>query len=119
VAEDLEPDLPAVMRDRREKLERLRASGIDPYSRELADADEPGGQSSPGRERADGSCRGGRPVMVKAPGGVVFADLQDGEGRIQLMANRDKLGERVNCFADLDAGDIIGRHRTDLQDPPG
>jgi len=33
VKEETELDLPAVMRDRREKLERLRAAGIDPYSR--------------------------------------------------------------------------------------
>jgi hypothetical protein len=33
VKEEAELDLPAVMRDRREKLERLRASGVDPYSR--------------------------------------------------------------------------------------
>ena len=33
MTEEIELDLPAVMRDRREKLERLRASGIDPYSR--------------------------------------------------------------------------------------
>ena len=48
--------------------------------------------------------------MVKRPhGGSTFADLQDGSGRIQLMARRDALGEaRYEAFGDLDSGDIIG-----------
>jgi lysyl-tRNA synthetase class 2 len=42
-------------------------------------------------------------------GGIVFADLRDGKGRIQLMASREIIGEEEFAkFADLDAGDIIG-----------
>src|ERR1700675_3779228 len=99
------------MRDRREKLERLRASGIDPYSRGFRRT-----QSSQAAkallgdaERTEPVAVAGRLMVKRLQGGVVFADLQDGEGRIQLMANRDKLGEEeFNRFADLDPGDIIG-----------
>src|SRR6202162_5571489 len=104
-------DLPAVMRDRREKLERLRASGIDPYSRgfrptqSTQEAKALLGDS----ERTEPVAVAGRLMVKRLQGGVVFADLQDGEGRIQLRANRDKLGEEeFNRFADLDPGDIIG-----------
>src|ERR1700730_6328691 len=99
------------MRDRREKLERLRAAGTTPYSRGfrrtqtsvsartlLGDA-----------ERTEPVALAGRLMVKRLQGGVVFADLQDGYGRIQLMASRDKVGEeQFNRFADLDPGDVIG-----------
>jgi lysyl-tRNA synthetase class 2 len=111
VTEELEPDLPAVMRDRREKLERLRAAGIDPYSRGFRPTQT--SQAAKGllgeNERTEPVALAGRLMVKRLQGGVVFADLQDGEGRIQLMASRDKVGEdEFNRFADLDPGDIIG-----------
>jgi lysyl-tRNA synthetase class 2 len=48
-------------------------------------------------------------MVKRQQGGVAFADLQDGRGRVQLMANRSILGdEEFARFADLDLGDIIG-----------
>ena len=49
-------------------------------------------------------------MMVKRlHGGSAFADMQDGAGRIQLMAGRDILGAKAfDLFADLDPGDVIG-----------
>src|SRR2546427_7781185 len=48
-------------------------------------------------------------MVKRLQGGLVFADLQDGRGRIQLMATRNVLGEEeFSRFADLDVGDIIG-----------
>lgn len=109
--DEAELDLPAVMRDRREKLERLRASGIDPYSRGF----RPTHTSRSARELLGESERtgqvslAGRLMVKRVQGGLVFADLQDGHGRIQLMATREILGEEeFGRFADLDAGDLIG-----------
>src|SRR5712664_2053031 len=111
MTEEMELDLPAVMRDRREKLERLRASGIEPYSRGF----RPTHTSIAAKallghaERTGPVSVAGRLMVKRLQGGVVFADLQDGHGRIQLMASRDKLGEEEFArFADLDPGDIIG-----------
>src|SRR5712664_1335384 len=111
MTEEMELDLPAVMRDRREKLERLRASGIEPYSRGF----RPTHTSIAAKamlgdaERTEPVSVAGRLMVKRLQGGVVFADLQDGHGRIQLMASRDKLGEEEFArFADLDRGDIIG-----------
>src|SRR5260370_781854 len=99
------------MRDRREKLERLRASGIDPYSRGF----RPTRTSQAAKallgesERTEPVAVAGRLMVKRLQGGVVFAELQDGEGRIQLMAGRDKVGEEdFERCADLDPGDIIG-----------
>jgi lysyl-tRNA synthetase class 2 len=111
VTEEPEVDLPAVMRDRREKLDRLRAAGIDPYSRGFlpTHSTEAAKALLGDAERTDPLSVAGRLMVKRLQGGVVFADLQDGHGRIQLMANRNILGdEDFARFVDLDAGDIIG-----------
>ena len=111
MAEDTELDLPAVMRDRREKLERMRAAGIDPYSRGFrpTHSTESAKALLGDSERTDPVSLAGRLMVKRLQGGLLFADLQDGHGRIQLMANRNILGEEeFSHFADFDAGDIIG-----------
>ena len=111
MTEDPEADLPEEMRDRRKKLERLRAAGIDPYSRGF----KPTHSTTQAREllgegdRTDPVAVAGRMMVKRLHGGSAFADLQDGAGRIQLFASRDILGEAAfDLFADLDPGDIIG-----------
>src|SRR6202165_2181841 len=109
--EHTELDLPAVMRDRREKLDRLRAAGIDPYSRGFlrTHSTEAAKALLGDAERTDPVSIAGRLMVKRLQRGLVFADLQDGHGRIQLMANRNILGEEeFTKFADLDTGDIIG-----------
>ena len=99
------------MRDRREKLERLRAAGVDPYSRgfQPTHSTEAAKGLLGDSERTQPVSLAGRLMVKRLQGGLVFADLQDGRGRIQLMANRNILGEdEFSRFADLDAGDIIG-----------
>jgi lysyl-tRNA synthetase, class II len=99
------------LHDRLEKVERLRASGIDPYSRGF----KPTHSTVAARELIGDEERtppvsvAGRLMVKRQQGGLVFADLQDGKGRIQLMANRAILGdEEFARFADLDLGDILG-----------
>lgn len=111
MTEEAELDLPAVMRDRHQKLERLRAQGIDPYSRGFQPTNTTEGAKRllGDEERSAPVALAGRLMVKRLQGGLVFADLQDGNGRIQLMANRSILGEEEFArFADLDAGDIIG-----------
>src|SRR5438094_4244228 len=99
------------MHDRLEKVARLRASGVDPYSRGF----KPTHSSIAAKELIGDAERtppvsvAGRLMVKRQQGGLVFADLQDGQGRIQLMANRGILGdEEFAHFADLDLGDIVG-----------
>src|SRR2546425_7463849 len=99
------------MRDRREKLERLRASGVDPYSRGFMPTNTTEGARAllGDAERSQPVSLAGRMMVKRLQGGLVFADLRDGKGRIQLMASRSILGdEDFARFADLDVGDIIG-----------
>ncbi len=99
------------MRDRLEKVARLRAAGIDPYSRGFQPTH--GSQAAKAllgdAERTASVSVAGRFMVKRQQGGLVFADLQDGQGRIQLMAARNILGEEEFIrFGDLDLGDIVG-----------
>ena len=99
------------LRDRLEKVERLRAAGIDPYSRGFmpTHGSEAAKALLGDAERTDPVSVAGRLMVKRQQGGLVFADLQDGRGRIQLMANRGIQGdEEFARFADLDLGDIVG-----------
>jgi lysyl-tRNA synthetase class 2 len=111
LTEDSELDLPAVIKDRRDKLERLRASGIDPYSRGFrpTHSSEAAKELLGAEERTPPVAVAGRLMVKRLQGGLAFADLRDGKGRIQLMATKEILGEEEFAkFADLDAGDIVG-----------
>ncbi len=99
------------MHDRQVKVERLRAAGIEPYSRgfQPTHSTEAAKTLLGEAERTDPVSLAGRLMVKRVQGGLVFADLQDGRGRIQLMATRSLLGdEDFARFADLDLGDIIG-----------
>ncbi len=99
------------MRERLDKVERLRAAGIDPYSRgfQPTHSSEAAKALLGDAERTPPVSVAGRLMVKRQQGGLVFADLQDGHGRIQLMANRSVLGdEEFARFVDLDLGDIVG-----------
>jgi len=106
-----EEDEPEVIRDRRKKLERLRAAGIDPYSRGFKPTHSTTGARAllGAAERTEPVAVAGRLMVKRLMGGSAFADLQDQAGRIQLFASREILGERdYDLFAELDAGDLVG-----------
>ena len=100
---------------RREKLERLRADGVEPFPHQYpgvvpvesihgAHADLPAGEDSADRYRVAGRLHARR-----GQGRMAFLDLDDRSGRIQLQAKADVLGpERMQRLLDLDLGDVIG-----------
>ncbi len=112
MTEDRDADLPEEMRDRREKLERLRAAGIDPYSRGFRPTHstaEARALLGEGDRTTESVALAGRMMVKRLHGGSAFADLQDGAGRIQLFASRDILGpDAFELFSGLDPGDVIG-----------
>lgn len=104
-------DLPAVIRDRRAKLQRILDRGEEPYARNYprthtsAEAVALLGD----QEKTEPVRLAGRLVGRRGMGGMAFGDLQDGAGRIQIVAQRDTLGEEGHArFLDLDVGDLIG-----------
>jgi lysyl-tRNA synthetase class 2 len=111
VTEETDADLPEEVRDRQKKLERLRAAGVEPYARGF----KPTHSTAEARallgegDRTDPVALAGRMMVKRLHGGSAFADVQDGAGRIQLMASRDILGANAfDLFADLDPGDVVG-----------
>jgi lysyl-tRNA synthetase, class II len=98
--------------DRRAKLERLREQGIDPFPHEF-----PGVVATssvvddlePGQETDRAYRVAGRMVGRRDQGGAAFIDLADREGKLQLHAKRDVLGEEsFDRLVSLDIGDLIG-----------
>jgi lysyl-tRNA synthetase class 2 len=115
------PELSDVLRDRREKLERIREAGIEPFPHEFADREDiaevraaheglAAGVETDSRHRV-----AGRIVARRGHGRAAFLDLRDGSGQIQLHARRDLLGpEAFELLVDLDLGDFIGVEGTAL-----
>lgn len=117
---------------RRQKLNDLRAAGVDPYRptsyerthltvdarrafealeaehAAVSTAGEPvGGPAEPAI--LHGVRLAGRLMALRLHGKAAFADLQDGSGRIQIHAKVDALGEKAyELFTSLDIGDFIG-----------
>ncbi len=110
-----QPEISDVLRDRREKLERLREAGIDPFPPEFGEREDVAevraahAGLAPGIETDSRHRVAGRLVGRRGHGKACFLDLRDGSGQIQLHAREDLLGEEpYRTLVDLDLGDIIG-----------
>ena len=115
-------ELNFVLRARREKLDALRAQGIEPfaysYPRDRTAAEALALISATATAEKDVESHAeeaprvsvaGRIVAWRAHGKTAFAHLADSTGRIQLYFRRDQLGEgRFAILEQLDLGDIIG-----------
>ncbi len=103
------------MDDRRAKLERLRAQGIDPFPHEF-DAVTPIGDIHAAHdaledgEETDSAYRvAGRMTARRGHGGAAFIDVIDRSGKLQVHAKRDVLGEEsFDTLTSLDLGDLLG-----------
>ena len=102
---------------RREKRNSLRAMGINPYPAALFPVDHTSKQIKADFVEAKEVVVAGRLMSRRIQGKASFAELQDGEGRIQVYFNRDEIcpGEDKTAYNEvykklLDIGDIIGIH---------
>ncbi|MDD5486214.1 MAG: lysine--tRNA ligase [Dehalococcoidales bacterium] len=100
---------------RQEKIERLRAKGINPYpsnftrSHNSAEAvNQLLTQENDCSEPAQISVSG-RVIALRKMGKINFANLLDGAGKIQLLFKTSNLDEKsAEVFNELDIGDFIG-----------
>jgi len=106
-----------LIRARRAKLDEVRASGGPTYPnrfRVTATAGElrarHGGKTAEEIAAAGENARvAGRIMALRGHGKVLFADLRDRSGPIQLFIRRDALGDAGAATIDrLDLGDIVG-----------
>jgi lysyl-tRNA synthetase class 2 len=109
-------DLPEQMRVRREKLDRLRSQGRDPFPlgfpRTITIAELRAAHPDLGPDEKTGERVGivGRVVLSRVGGKLCFASLRDGTGEIQVMLSLDRLGEDELAAwkSDVDLGDHVG-----------
>ena len=103
----------SLIKQRREKLDALRAKGIDPFQNKFA----PDTQCNTARSGFDcGALPEGHRVSVagritahRDMGKSMFIDVRDQSGRIQCYAQKNVLGdEQFAIFTHLDLGDFVG-----------
>ena len=100
---------------RREKLNKLRELGIDPYPAAEFPVDNTSKTIKEKFEEGKKVVVAGRLMSRRIQGKASFAELQDSEGKIQVYFNRDEIcpGEDKTLYNEvykklLDIGDIIG-----------
>ena len=106
--------LPEQVRVRRAKLERIRASGVDPYPvtypRTHLMAEVEAGVLPPGAATGRRVSVAGRVILKRDHGRLGFAKLRDGSGDLQLMVDLAAVGREVFDFwrREIDLGDHVG-----------
>jgi lysyl-tRNA synthetase class 2 len=100
---------------RREKLDKLRALGINPYPADLFPVDSYSKEIKENYKEGRKVVIAGRLMRKKIQGKASFAEVQDTDGRIQIYLNRDEIcpDEDKVLYNDvfkklLDLGDFIG-----------
>ncbi|WP_117883613.1 lysine--tRNA ligase [Aureibaculum luteum] len=100
---------------RREKLQKLRELGINPYPADLYPLDHTSKKVKSEFEEGKKVIVAGRLMSRRIQGNASFAELQDSDGRIQVYFNRDEIctGEDKSKYNTvykklLDIGDFIG-----------
>lgn len=96
---------------RREKLDQLRAEGHDPFCQTKFETTSCSTEIRENFEAMEGKpvALAGRLMSKRGMGKVVFCDLQDEAGRIQLYVKIDEMDEDAfYAFRKNDIGDIVG-----------
>ena len=99
------------VRIRREKLAQLREAGQDPFERTSFAFDTYSTDIKDNFEALEGKnvAVAGRLMSKRGMGKVIFGDLMDEKGRIQLYLKFDEMDEaNFEACRKLDIGDIVG-----------
>ncbi len=109
------PEEPALLAERRAKLDRLREAGLEPFptgydGREpIADVRAAYEDLADGEETESRHVVAGRVMAKRGHGKAAFIDLRDGTGQIQLHSREDILGVHEHALLlDADLGDFVG-----------
>jgi lysyl-tRNA synthetase class 2 len=105
------------MGERRAKVARLRAAGVDPYPHDFPDrtpiadvlaAHDPATLQAGEHPRLRHRIAG-RVIAHRGHGRTIFLDIRDTTGQIQTVARRDALSEPLfQSVLALDTGDLVG-----------
>jgi lysyl-tRNA synthetase class 2 len=98
--------LEEIRQSRLEKIQELRARGIDPYPEKTPPRTTIGEVLAKfGKIRK--AAVAGRIVSMRPHGGIIFVDLKDQSGKMQLIFKKDVLGDRFDLLELFDLGDFI------------
>ncbi|MDR1944314.1 MAG: lysine--tRNA ligase [Synergistaceae bacterium] len=106
-----------IFRQRKDKLERLRNEGYDPFVNDHWDRDatlleirEKYDCLQAEEQSGDELRTAGRVMVIRRHGKAAFANLADEGGQLQLYFQQNELGEEQYAFFKkwIDSGDIIG-----------
>ncbi|MDF1862494.1 MAG: lysine--tRNA ligase [Verrucomicrobiales bacterium] len=101
-------DIGELLKVRREKLEKLRELGIDPFGKGFDTTDTPGNLRENFEEEKQVRIAG-RITALRDMGKSNFLDISDLNGRIQIFVNQKQIGEENwAVYKQLDIGDWIG-----------
>ena len=106
-----EQNLSELLQIRRDKLTALQSEGRDPFVQTKYDFNAYSTDIKNDFEGYEGKTVriAGRLMSKRGQGKVMFCDLQDNAGRIQLFVKIDEMGEEeYNRFKKNDIGDIVG-----------
>lgn len=97
---------------RKEKLQRLRAAGVDPYParfRRTHTAEEAIDLLGDAQEADSTVSVAGRVTATRQMGKASFLDLRDGSGRIQIYLKQENVGvDQYALLKEIDLGDFLG-----------
>ena len=95
---------------RREKLVELQNEGNDPFDVYTVDRTHTSEEIKSNYEELEGNVVtvAGRIMSKRGQGKVVFSDVHDRDGKIQLFIKIDAVGEdRLKVYKNLDLGDMV------------
>ncbi|MGN1050683.1 MAG: lysine--tRNA ligase, partial [Acutalibacteraceae bacterium] len=99
-----------ILRIRRDKLKELQESGNDPFMVNTSDRNILNKEIVERFEELEGKdvCIAGRIMSKRGKGKVMFMDIYDRSGKMQIFAKFDDLGEEIyKGFKKWDIGDIM------------
>ena len=106
-----QPELSELLQIRRDKLENLRAEGLDPFVQTKFERTANSKKVVDKFETLENQTVtvAGRIMSKREMGKASFAHIQDQEGKLQLYFKIDDIGQAAyDRFKKLDIGDIIG-----------
>ena len=97
-----------IVRERLNKLEAIKSSGIDAYGSRFETSNSIK-ELLNGFEDGKEARIAGRVMAIRGHGKTLFSDVKDQSGRLQIYLKEDTIGDaQFELFSKIDIGDIIG-----------